>query len=189
MSLEVFFNWKLNDLRSWCCTGWKMAKSASFGGWSWWICWMEFWGKFRIDELLVAHMMQFPGSNELGGPRSGKIGIATTGHLGRVQCSCHRLKPLQMDPSGCYKAFNADPWWCKIKWSKKLWETSFSQPQGIQCFGMVGLGFAAGCPVYEGRSKTHIIKSSRRRFFLNLECLKPASRKSRARPAQGPRKA
>ena len=119
MSLEVFFNWKLNDLRSWCCTGWKMAKSASFGGWSWWICWMEFWGKFRIDELLVAHMMQFPGSNELGGPRSGKIGIATTGHLGRVQCSCHRLKPLQMDPSGCYKAFNADPWWCKIKVVKK----------------------------------------------------------------------
>ena len=43
--------------------------------------------------------------------------------------------------------------------------------------------------VYEGRSKTHIIKSCRRRFFFNLECLKPASRKSRARPAQGPRKA
>ena len=42
---------------------------------------------------------------------------------------------------------------------------------------------------YEGRSKTHIIKSCRRRFFFNLECLKPASRKSRARPAQGPRKA
>lgn len=144
--------------------GEKMAKSASFGdGWSWWICWMEFWGKFRIDELLVAHMMQFPGSNELGGPRSGKIGIATTGHLGRVQCSCHRLhrsKWIQMwkyicESPICESTFihgnfrsiqRISVMMQNKRWSKKLWETSFSQPQGIQCFGMVGLGFVAGSP-------------------------------------------
>ena len=68
-----------------------------------------------------------------------------------------------------------------------MWPNKLFYVEGVALGVDLAMWLVTG--VCEGRSKTHIIKSCRSRFFFNLECLKPASRKSRARPAQGPRKA